>query len=46
MKSITGKQYMNTVYEQYMITVRENRTMSYRMNIKYAKYKNMNTVKV
>ena len=30
MKSITGKQYMNTVHE--------NRTISCRVNMKYAKY--------
>ena len=46
MKSIPGKQYMNTVHEQYMITVHEDRTISYRMNMEYAKYRNRNTVKV
>ena len=46
MKSIIGKQYMNTVHEQYMITVYKIRTISYRMNMEYAKYRNRNIVKV
>ena len=37
---------MNTVHEQCMITVHENRTISYRMNMEYAKHRNKNIIKV